>query len=122
MKRVGAIAVGAVIGALPATAQISHPAPNAMFEILSNGQDSCGEFLAGGQSHQVLDAMWILGYITGADSRGVTVSDRAVGTSFRDGGGVIAWLQQCCRQHGLNVMVAAAEALRDEFARREGRR
>ena len=119
MKRL--YAAGAVIAgtcALPASAQISRPAAGM---ILSNGQDSCGEFLAGDQWHQQIDVEWILGYISGVNTRGQTENDRLVGTSFRDGAAVAAWVQQYCRSHALDVMPTVAEALRTEFAKREGR-
>jgi len=88
---------------------------------LSNGQDSCGEFLAGNPQHQQLDVAWILGFISGADSRGATASEREVGSSLRDPFAVQAWVQQYCRTHAFDYLPQAAEALRNEFAKREGR-
>jgi hypothetical protein len=123
MLEVRMIAVSTVIAGcctLPANAQISHPTDNEPFEILSN-DDSCVEFLAAGPEHQLLDVEWILGYISGANSRGRTKDDRAVGTSLIDNPGVTAWVQKYCRQHDLDPMPAAAEAFRDELARRERR-
>jgi hypothetical protein len=116
------LALGAVIAgtcALPASAQTSGP--TGPHRVLSNGLDSCGEFLAGDPQHQQMDVVWVLGYITGADSRGQSENDRNVGSSFRDPQGVAAWVQQYCREHGLDLMPKVAEALRNEFAKREGR-
>ena len=111
------LAIGAVIAgmccALPATAQLGA--------VLSNGQDSCGEFLAGNPQHQQLDLVWILGFISGANSRGATASEREVGSSYRDPFAVQAWVQQYCRTHAFDYLPQAAEALRNEFAKREGR-
>ena len=91
------------------------------FSVLSNGQDSCGEFLAGNPQHQQLDLVWILGFISGANSRGATASEREVGSSLRDPFAVQAWVQQYCRTHAFDYLPQAAEALRNEFAKREGR-
>lgn len=116
------IAAGVVLTgvcALPASAQISHPA--APHELLSNGQDRCSEFLAGDQQRQTIDVAWILGYITGVDSRGVSEADRAVGSSFHDGAAVAAWVQKYCLSNPYDIMARVAEALRNEFAMREGR-
>jgi hypothetical protein len=44
-----------------------------------------------------------------------------IGTSFRDNAAVVAWVQQYCRAHALDLMPTVAEALRREFAKREGR-
>jgi hypothetical protein len=115
-----AAAVGVVLAgvcALPARAQLAY----GPFLFLSNGQDSCGEFLAGSPEHQQIDVEWILGYISGVDSRGATPSERPVGSSFGDGAAVAAWVQEYCRSHALDYIPQAAEALRNEFARREGR-
>jgi hypothetical protein len=101
----------------PASAQLTH----GPFLFLSNGQDSCGEFLAGSPQRQQLDIAWILGFISGADSRGATVSERVVGSSFRDVEAVQAWVQQYCRTHAFDYLPQAAEALRNEFAKRERR-
>jgi hypothetical protein len=87
--------------------------------LLSNGQDSCGEFLEGTPHYQLLDVEWILGFISGTDSRAATASERMVGSSFRDGEAVRAWVQQYCQTHASEYLPGAAEALRTEFAKRE---
>jgi hypothetical protein len=116
-------AVGAVVAGmcvLPASAQINSSKGTAA--VLSNGQNSCGEFLAGDRQSQAINLSWILGYITGANSRGQAANDRSVGGSFRDPEAATAWVQQYCRSHAFDYVFQAAEALREEFAKREGRR
>lgn len=119
MIRVVAAIVLIGVCTLPANAQQAPPwGPNAPFMLLSNGQDSCGEFLEGTPQYQLLDVEWILGFISGTDSR-ATASERMVGSSFRDGEAVRAWVQQYCQTHASDYLPGAAEALRTEFAKQE---
>jgi hypothetical protein len=101
-----------------AVAQAPPPAYQ-LFWILSNGQDSCGEFLAGNPQRHQLDIEWILGYIGGINSRAAP-ADRMVGQSVRDIAAIGAWVQQYCQSHPLDPIPGAAEALRAELGRREG--
>jgi hypothetical protein len=112
--RATVIAITVLIAADPATAQPYG------YEYLSNGQDSCGEFVAGGSLRQQVDVEWILGFISGVNSRGA-IGDRMVGRSIRDIDAIAAWVQHYCQSHALDIMPTVAEALRNELARREGR-
>ena len=117
MIRMIAIGVGLVLAGL---STILTSAQAARFFVLSLGQESCGEFLAADEPHQRADIIWMLGYITGTNSRATIQSDREVGTSFHDLPPVIAWVKEYCQKHGFDVLPKAAEALRIEFANREG--
>lgn len=97
---------------------ISAAAQPAMFDILSNGQDSCGEFLAGGTQHQEVDIEWILGFISGVNAMS-PAGERMVGRSIRDIEAVTAWVQEYCRSHPLDYMPNAAGTLRVELSKRE---
>jgi hypothetical protein len=97
---------------------VSADAQPTLYEILSNGQDSCGEFLMGDMSRQMIDVEWMLGFISGVNSR-ASAGDRMVGQSVRDIEAIPAWVQQYCRSHPLNYMPGAAEALRSELSKRE---
>ncbi len=108
--------VANVVVLLSAMSAVAQPAM-----ILSNGQDSCGEFLAGGMQHQEVDIEWILEFISGVNSMS-PAGDRMVGRSIRDIEAVTAWVQQYCRSHPLDYMPNAAGALRVELSKRESGR
>ena len=91
------------------------------YMILSNGQITCGEFLADSPHSQSTDMEWVLGYISGRN-REAPVGSRMAGISFTVGDSVTAWLQNYCQTHALNHLVEAADELRAEFLRREGPR
>jgi hypothetical protein len=89
------------------------------FMVLSNGQITCGEFLADNPRSQAADTEWVLGYVSGRNSSSLAGS-RNAGISFTAPDSVTAWLQNYCRTHSLDHLVEAAEELRSEFLRREG--
>lgn len=96
-------------------------AADSTFLVLSNGQESCGQYLSSDWQEQVIDSIWILGYISGVNSR-APGGDRLVGRSFTDGPTVIMWLRNYCQSHALDLLPSAAEALRAEFSKRESAR
>ena len=63
---------------------------------------------------------WVLGYISGANSRGPAAEAEA-GSSFQMPAAVVGWLQSFCTSYPLDTMIAAAEALRRDFLARERR-
>jgi hypothetical protein len=98
------------------------PARAETYTFLSNGLDSCGQYLAAGQVRQDTDVEWVLGFISGANWAATTQNDRHVGSSFTDPEAINAWVEQYCRGHPLDKIADAAVAIRVEYARREGRR
>jgi hypothetical protein len=82
--------------------------------------ESCGKFLGREEVLQKADALWILGYISGANSR--SESYRMIGQSIHDAGTtVVAWARHYCQEHALDPLVSVAEALRFELIKREGK-
>jgi hypothetical protein len=88
------------------------------FFVLSNGQDSCGEFLAGDHERQMLDLEWILGFISGQNSRGEG-PDRSVGRNLPHTDALLAWIKNHCRSHALDALPGIAWALRADLFRRQ---
>jgi len=86
--------------------------------ILSNGTITCGEFLSDSVPTQAADTEWVLGYISGRNMES-SKGSRMAGSSFTAPQSASAWLQNYCRTHPLNRLAEAADALRDEFLRRE---
>jgi hypothetical protein len=64
---------------------------------------------------------WVLGYISGRNREDVLPRERLVGSSFQRTDTVIAWLQNYCRSHSLDFLMAAADNLRADFQRHERR-
>ena len=95
---------------IPAAAELSL--------VLSNGQITCGEFLADNERTQNADIEWVLGYISGRNQEAPAGSQMA-GASFTTVEPVKVWLQNYCRNHPFNLLVTAADELRAEFLRRE---
>lgn len=93
----------------------------APFMVLSNGQDSCGQFLAANDAKKMIDVEWILGFLSGQNSL-AQGNSRMVGRSVHDIQAIAAWMQEFCRSHALDYMPAAAEALRTELSERESDR
>jgi hypothetical protein len=93
--------------------------PTHVFQTLSEGGSTCGEYIAE-PGKQVVRMEWVLGYISGANSRG-PVAEALAGTSFQMPATVVGWLQSYCASHPLDVMSAAAEVLRRDFLARERR-
>jgi hypothetical protein len=86
--------------------------------ILSNGTITCGGFLSDSVPTQAADTEWVLGYISGRNTESSTGS-RMAGTSFTAPQSAFAWLQNYCRTHPFDRLAEAADAMRDEFLRRE---
>jgi hypothetical protein len=87
--------------------------------ILSEGASTCGEYTAE-PAKQIIRASWVLGYISGANSR-APMAEAFAGSSFQMPATVVGWLQSYCASHPLDVMVTAAEALRRDFLTHERR-
>ena len=91
--------------------------------ILSEGATTCGEFIAQ-PAMQTIRMEWVLGYISGVNA-GISRSAKAsqaetmAGQSFERTETAIGWLQGYCSAHPLDVLVSAAEALRNDFMRHE---
>lgn len=85
--------------------------------ILSEGNSSCGEYIAE-PAKQGVRSSWVLGYISGANSRG-PITEALAGSSFQMPATVIGWLQTYCASHPLDPIVTAAEQLRRDFLAHE---
>jgi hypothetical protein len=85
--------------------------------ILSEGMSTCGEYIAEPWK-QSIRMEWVLGYISGANSRSPP-GEASAGSSFQMPATVLGWLQSYCTSHPLDVMASAAEALRRDFLSRE---
>lgn len=98
-------------------AMLSGGAAEEPVEVLSNGSQPCGEFVASGQGQELYGA-WALGFITGQNF--MDVSDmRLTGRGWtRDS--IMLWLRNYCSQHPLTPFVNAAAQLRQELAAQEG--
>ena len=90
----------------------SHP-----FMILSEGLSTCGEYTSEPEK-QAIRVEWVLGYISGGNSC-APLPETMVGSSFQMPATVFGWLQSYCTSHPLNIMAAAAEALRRDFRNHE---
>jgi hypothetical protein len=90
----------------------------APFQVLSEGATTCGEFVAQPWM-QSARMEWVLGYISGRNREAISPGDRAIGSSFQQPETVIAWLQNYCRVHSLDVLIDAADHLRADFQRHE---
>lgn len=114
---VGAL-LGLVIALLPLVVRAGNQPDAGAASILSEGATTCGEFVAQPGSQQAIRMEWVLGYISGANSRSIG-QDRFVGRSFEQPDTVMGWLQSYCSAHALDVLVTAAEALRKDFIAHE---
>jgi len=90
---------------------------NSAFYVLSNGADTCGDFVSG-RSNRILDLEWILGYLSRVNSRS-PLGNRFIGKSLSDSSTLNVWLEHYCQAHALDIMPSAAESLRFEIERRE---
>jgi hypothetical protein len=92
---------------------------NAPFATLSEGATTCGEFVA--QPLMQSERMeWVLGYISVRNREAISPSERTIGRSFQQPATVIAWLQNYCQVHSLDMLIDAADHLRADFQRHEG--
>jgi hypothetical protein len=64
---------------------------------------------------------WVLGYISGRNREAASPRDRWIGRSFDKPETVLGWLQSYCQAHSLDYLLNAADALRADFQRHEGR-
>jgi hypothetical protein len=111
----GIVLAGVCISLASAAEQVS----SGPVWVLANGTESCGKFLGREEVLQKADALWILGYISGANSR--SESYRMIGQSIHDAGTtVVEWARHYCQEHPLDPLVNVAEALRFELIKREG--
>jgi hypothetical protein len=85
--------------------------------ILSEGQSTCSAYNAQPEM-QAVRASWVLGYISGVNSRS-PAAEALAGRSFQIPATVIEWLQSYCASHPLDIMAVAAEELRRDFFNRE---
>jgi hypothetical protein len=92
----------------------------ASFLTLSEGATTCGEFIAQ-PGMQVVRMEWALGYISGRNREALSPRERWVGSSFQQPNTVIGWLQSYCRSHSLDPLFVAADDLRADLQRQEGR-
>jgi hypothetical protein len=90
------------------------------FLTLSEGVTTCGEFIAQ-PAMQNVRMEWVLGYISGRNREAILPSERFVGSSVQQPNTVIGWLQSYCQSHSLDPLVVAADKLRADFQRYEGR-
>jgi hypothetical protein len=90
------------------------------FFTLSEGATTCGEFIAQ-PTMQTVRMAWVVGYISGRNREAISPRERTIGSSFQQPATVIGWLQSYCQSHSLEPLTAAADALRADFQRHEGR-
>jgi hypothetical protein len=90
------------------------------FYTLSEGGTTCGEFIAQPQM-QTIRMEWVLGYISGRNREAASPRERFIGRSFERTDTVLGWLQSYCRSHSLGPLFKAADDLRADFERHEGR-
>jgi hypothetical protein len=90
------------------------------FYILSEGATTCGEFVAQPQT-QTIRMSWVLGYVSGRNREAASPRDRLIGRSFERTDSVLGWLQSYCQAHSLDTLVNAANDLRADFQKHEGR-
>lgn len=81
--------------------------------VLGEGTMSCSEFVSQ-PNRQILSAAWVLGYISGANSRAGT-SEAMTSPPSDEWKTIVVWLQNFCRSHARDMLVSAAENLRQEY-------
>jgi hypothetical protein len=108
------------LAAFASDASAQSGLPGHPFLVLSDGQSTCGEYIAE-PAKRGFRTEWVLGYISGANSRGLPAEAHA-GSSFQMPATVDGWLLSYCTSHPLEGLVLAAEVLRRDFLAREGRR
>jgi hypothetical protein len=86
--------------------------------VLGEGSTTCGEFTAN-PSIQIAMTQWVLGYISGRNREGRTPDGRTIGYSLRNPSTALSWLQSYCNSHSLDLLVKAAEDLRNDFQKHE---
>ena len=119
MRRVVLWLIGgaAVVPHLLGSAQAQDtPTPGPAL-ILSEGTTTCGSFIAE-PSRQTIRVAWILGYMTGANSRAVAPY-KTVGEGFQDSDTIKGWLLSYCGGHAHAELATAAEALRHDLRAHE---
>src|SRR5215472_7811149 len=118
MSRCFLAAVSLCLVAISSAADAQDVAtPRGIFEVLSEGASTCGEYISE-PGKQVIRMEWVLGYISGANSRSPP-GEVSAGSSFQMPATVLGWLQSYCTSHPLDPMVSAAEVLRSDFLARE---
>lgn len=90
------------------------------FFTLSEGATTCGEFIAQPQM-QTIRMAWVLGYISGRNREAASPRDRLIGRSFEMPETVLGWLQSYCQAHSFETFLKAADDLRADCQRHEGR-
>jgi len=86
--------------------------------VMGVGQYSCGFWTAfrhKGNTQSLTNAQWILGFVTGAAAYGVSDLDPAQGV---DREAILAWVDNWCGAHPLEVIVTAARAFTDAHPHR----
>lgn len=111
------LALSGIIAGVPAFAQ------EGPIVVLSEGQTTCGEYVAEPQKRVVRGA-WVLGFISGvnagmARNGSAPEAERMAGRSFQQPATVDGWLQIYCSAHPLDGLVTAAEKLRRDFIEHE---
>jgi hypothetical protein len=75
--------------------------------VIGGSETSCGKWLVNRERHVFyLDGMWVLGYASG-----IAVANKRNLLQGTDGEGVWAWMDNYCRTHPLENMLAVADAL-----------
>jgi hypothetical protein len=90
---------------------------DASFYVLSEGNATCGEFIAQPEMKSVRLA-WVLGYLSGRN-REAQGAERMIGTSLKMPATTLAWLDHYCAGHALDVLFIAADKLRAEALKHE---
>jgi hypothetical protein len=116
----------AVVILVALSIQASAQGPGNM--VFGQGMNSCGAWTQARQTRSVsagLSAQWVAGFLSGMNSQfNLTSSpdpqdDPLLGTDFD---GLMAWIDNYCRSHPLETIIAAALKLMDELRARAQRR
>jgi hypothetical protein len=105
------------VAVVPGGADAREETSSRTIMILSEGQSTCGVYNAYPEL-QPVRASWVLGYISGVNSRSAA-TEALAGKSFQMPESVIDWLRSYCAFHPTDVLAVAAEALRRDFLARE---
>jgi hypothetical protein len=87
------------------------------YQVLSDGQAKCGEYVLASPQRQEAYIEWIVGFVSGAnyESEGTR---RLIGGWEHDS--LKVWLNNFCNKNPLSVFAAAAQCYREELAKQQG--
>jgi hypothetical protein len=119
-RMVVALFASLMLGSVQAAFAAASNPRDAPFFAVGDATTTCGEFTAQPEATEKrLD--WVLGYISGRN-REALGSERETGDpSLKMPATVLGWLESYCGSHALDTLIFAADRLRSETIKREGR-